>query len=228
MTEHTKKTAGDLAHVMVKATLSAVPVVGGPAAELFAFLIGEPVSKRRDQWMTEIAERLRDLEERSSEPLIERLRDDAGFTTVLLNASNIAQRNHQEEKITALRNAVLNAALGKLPDDTERAIALGFVDRLTPTHIAILSVMRSPLTNPRVAARLENVMTDGLTLVVFTALPELGGREELVQLMWRDLIDAGLLASVKLNGSMSKSGLGEKRTTSFGDRFLDFVSDPVA
>lgn len=47
--EQLKKGAGDYAHLVVKSALSAVPVAGGPLAELFAFLIAEPLAKRRDQ-----------------------------------------------------------------------------------------------------------------------------------------------------------------------------------
>ena len=35
----------DTAYLVVKAALSAVPVLGGPAVEVFSYLINEPVSK---------------------------------------------------------------------------------------------------------------------------------------------------------------------------------------
>jgi hypothetical protein len=73
-------------------------------------------------------------------------------TTVLLNASQIAMRNHQGEKIIALRNAILNAALGELPDDIERSIVLALIDRLTPTHVSVLSLMQEPTKHKAVEA----------------------------------------------------------------------------
>jgi hypothetical protein len=221
-----KKSKGDAAHVAVKSLLSAVPAIGGPLAELFAYLIAEPISKRRDAWMEEIADQLLKLQAREATPLFERLKDEPSFTTVLVNASQMAVRTHQKEKIRALRNAVLNAALGILPDDTERAIVLGLVDQLTPAHVAILSVMQNPRANQQVSQRLANVSMGGLPLVVFAALPQLSGRKELVEVLWRELVDAGLLTSVNLNVTMTGSGLLEKRTTAFGDRFLGFIADP--
>ena len=38
-----QRTTGDYAHTTAKAALSALPVVGGPAAELFALVIAPPL-----------------------------------------------------------------------------------------------------------------------------------------------------------------------------------------
>jgi hypothetical protein len=224
----TKKSAKEIGYVATKAALAAVPVVGGSLAEIFAYLITEPVAARRDAWVNEIAERLQELEKRLNEPLIERLKNDEGFTTVLLNATQIAIRNHQQEKLQALRNAVLNAGLGQLPDDIERAIMLSLIDQLTPAHLAVLALMRAPGKNDQVAKRFASVSLGGLTRVIQTGVPVLAGRDQLVAVIWRNLFDAGLMEAVNLNVTMSGSGLMEKRTSQLGDRFLDFISDPLA
>jgi hypothetical protein len=224
-TKRPKKSAGDTAHVIVKAALSAVPVAGGPLAELFAYLIDEPVKKRRDDWIEEIASRLEDLRARLGDHFVEQLKDNVSFTTVLLNASQIAVRNHQREKIEALANAVLNTALGMTPDETERAIMLDLVDRLTPTHVALIGLFQDPRRNRAVAERMRsNVLGGGLTQVIVTAYPELRGRNELVNLIWRDLESAHLIGQGgAINTMMTGSGMLEKRTTAFGDRFLAFI-----
>lgn len=111
--------------------------------ELFAYLIQEPVSKRRDAWIVEIAGRLRTLEDRLGKPLAEELKQDEGFTTLLLGATQVAMRNHKAEKIAALANAVMNTAIGIAPEETERSIMLDLVDRMTAQHLAILQLLRS-------------------------------------------------------------------------------------
>ena len=51
------------------------------------------------------------------------LQENEKFFTTLVHASNTAIRNHEEEKLNALRNAVLNSALPGAPSDTmQRAI----------------------------------------------------------------------------------------------------------
>jgi hypothetical protein len=222
-----KKTAGDAAHAVVKTGLSMIPVLGGPAAELFAFLIGDPASKRREEWMEKIAQRLEELEQITGEPIAEKLKNDESFVTTLMNASQLAIRNHQHEKIDALANAVMNAALGKFPDDTERSIMLNLIDRLTPSHLAVLALMRDPRKNAAAMQRAANISMGGLGLVIFAAFPALAGRKSLVELIWKDLIAAGLLGEVNLNVTMSGSGLLDRRTTEFGNAFLDFITDPV-
>jgi len=144
MTDYPEKTLTDAAHSVARAVLGSVPIVGAAATELFNYVIAEPVSERREEWLKELEARLRALEAEFGEPFIDKLSDDPSFTTVVLNATQIAIRNHEQEKLDALANAVTNAALGRAPNDLERAILLWLIDQLTPAHLAILSVMRDP------------------------------------------------------------------------------------
>jgi len=50
-----KPELADHAHMLIKAAISAIPVYGGPAAEIFSAIITPPLSKRRDKWIVEIA-----------------------------------------------------------------------------------------------------------------------------------------------------------------------------
>jgi hypothetical protein len=76
-----KKSQGDAVHAAVKAALSIIPVVGGPLTELFAYVIEEPVSKRRDAWISEIAGRLENLRSQLGDDFIEQLRENPRFAT---------------------------------------------------------------------------------------------------------------------------------------------------
>ena len=48
--EMPRKSAGDVAHALVKAGISAVPIAGAPAAEIFALIVTPPYERRRDEW----------------------------------------------------------------------------------------------------------------------------------------------------------------------------------
>ncbi len=172
-----------------------------------------------------MAERLQKLEDRLEQPLIERLGSDESFTTVLLSASQIAVRNHQREKLEALKNAVLNSALGVTPDETKRAIFLSLVDRLTPTHIVLLKFFRAPLDNTAAQPFRDHSM-GGLFHLISTVFPELRSQKELLELIWQDLSNSGLLSGGGMNVTMTGSGLVQKRTTELGDQFLRFIADP--
>src|SRR5436309_15760455 len=119
-------TSGDTVHVVVKAGLSAIPVLGGPAAEIFAHIIVPPLTKRRDEWLQSIAEGLTALERRVDKFSFDSLATNDAFVTMLMEASQIAIRNHAKVKREALRNAVLNAAL-ESPDELLQSILLNFL-----------------------------------------------------------------------------------------------------
>jgi len=91
----------DIAHKIARTGIASIPVVGGAAAELFTTLITPSLEKRRQEWMEEIAEGLRELEA-NSQLNINELQDNENFITVLMHANQAAMRNHQKEKIEAL------------------------------------------------------------------------------------------------------------------------------
>lgn len=95
-----KPTSGDVLHTLTKAGLSAIPIVGGPAAELFTYLVVPPLTKRRDEWLRLIADGLRALEEKVENFSIESLSQNEDFVTMLLEASHLAVRSHQKRKST--------------------------------------------------------------------------------------------------------------------------------
>lgn len=131
------RTTSDWIHTSAKAAISAVPVIGSPAAEFFGFLVVTPASKRKDEWMRSLEERLVVLE-RKIPGLIEALPSNDAFVTAALHATQVAMRSHQTEKLTALRNAVLNVAVGAAPDADRQLMFLTWVDAFTPAHLALL------------------------------------------------------------------------------------------
>ena len=48
-----ERSMADAAHALVKAGLSAIPMVGGPAVELFQYVVQPPLERRREAWMAE-------------------------------------------------------------------------------------------------------------------------------------------------------------------------------
>ena len=83
--------------------------------------------------MESVAKRLEGVEAN-----VNSMRNDPAFVTTALQATQIALRTHQKEKLEALRNAVVNSAIGIAPHDDLRAIFLNLVDAFTPTHLRIL------------------------------------------------------------------------------------------
>lgn len=211
------KSAGDFVHASAKTALSAIPYAGSPAAELFNLVLQPPLEKRRAEWMERVAKGLEDLEKEGLK--VQDLKDNPQFVSAVMQASQIAVRSHQEEKLHALRNAVLNVASGQAPEDALHGLFLSYVDFFTPWHLHILKVFQSPPVR-------EGLLTGGLSHVLENAITEMRGRRDLYDSLWRDLYLRGLVSAEHLHVTMSGSGLASKRTTTLGDQFLAFISEP--
>jgi hypothetical protein len=59
-----KKTKGDYAHTAIKATLSSIPIVGGPAAELFDLAIKPPIERRRGAFLECVSKEILKLKDK--------------------------------------------------------------------------------------------------------------------------------------------------------------------
>lgn len=212
-----KASSRDTAHTLVRAGISAIPVLGGPAAELFNHVIQPPLEKRRVEWMNAVAERISRLEKENGLD-IDSLKDNDEFISAVMYASTLAIRTHNESKLNALRNAISNIAQGRAPDETLQQIYLNLVDSLTELHLRILKVFQSPNVPP-------GMSMGGLGSVLEHNLPDMRGHKGIYQQMWKDLFARGLLAGDNLNLTMTGSGLSQKQTTPLADGFLQFISD---
>lgn len=136
--EEPKKSAADVAYAVTKSVVSAVPVVGGPAAELVGLVFGPPLEKRREKWLEQLADAIKEIQSRVDELTPEKLSKHEAFITTALHATEIATRTHLKEKLEALHNAVVNSATDLHLEDDVRSMFLSLIDAFTPTHLRIL------------------------------------------------------------------------------------------
>ena len=101
-------TKGDAA--IARAGLGAIPVGGAAAIELLNAIVTPPLERRRQEWMERIGNALKRLEEEKG-IILEKLQNNDAFVDIALQASQTALRTSQEEKLDALKNAVLNSSL---------------------------------------------------------------------------------------------------------------------
>lgn len=216
------RTTGDYLHALARTGLSAIPVAGGPATELFSVVIAPPLAKRRDKWMTEIGEGLRRLEE-EQELNLAALSGNDEFIDIVMSASAAAIRTANSSKRGALRNAVLNTAVGRSPEESLAQVFVSLVDQFTDWHLKILTLFQ----NPEVHNSTYNVSSGSPVGLIHHVYPHLGDQRKLYTQVWRDLYQRGLVKSDSdiLFTSMTgtPSGVFAKRTTELGDNFLAFI-----
>ena len=134
--------ASDTARGVVKAGISAAPVLGGPAAELFEVFVPSSLNKRRQEWFDRVAEKLRDMEEREID--LSGPGSDEGFVTVVIQASKAALGTHLEQKLDLLASCVSSAALPGDRDDFIAMRLLQYVEELSPEHFVVLTYLADP------------------------------------------------------------------------------------
>ena len=205
-----------------------IPVVGGAAVEFFNKLIPPPLEKRRNEWWQSLHERIARLEERG-DVKAEDLSQNESFVSTVLQATQVAMRNHQEEKLRALRNAVVNSALPGAPDASKQTMFLSLVDAFTPWHLAVLKFLADPPTWFRQNEQPvpQFVITSSVHTVLQRAFPDLVRDGEFVELIAKDLHDRKLSRVGNIMLNMSADGALQKATTDLGDQFLRFITDPV-
>jgi hypothetical protein len=223
-----KPTKGDVAHSLVRAGVSAIPVAGGPVAEVFSMAVTTPLEKRRRKWEEQMVSVVKALAERSHIDLDE-LRENETFNSILIQATVAAVKTHQAEKLTSLRNAVANAALGNGPDEDLALLFVRFVDELTPLHLRVLRVMAEH--------EAEFAFSEGFEQL-FAKFSEVGAvhpSRELFKLVCEDLKARALLRiSPEVNdfpGIFTTTGLAIENQSAdpklivpdLGRKFIDFV-----
>lgn len=216
--EPPKASKGDAAHAITKAGLSAIPVIGGPAVELFQHLVQPPLERRRQEWMTSVGEKLKELEDRGID--IGKLGQSEEFISAVMHASQIALRTHQEEKREALRNAVFNIASGQSPGEALEHMFFDWIDSLSLLHLQILKLFQAPTPPPKMSM-------GGLSSVLEYNMPQLKGHAHTYGQVWKDLYSRGLVNTEGMNTTISGQGLAAKRTSEIGDAFLRFIEEPT-
>jgi hypothetical protein len=229
MTAYPKKTKSDHLHAAFKTALSGVPLAGGPLSILFETILSSPIDKRKEEWITSLGTKLDELIEKNEQITPESLSENPIFISVALQASQQALRNHQEEKLTALRNAVLNTALDLDVDDNKALLFTNIIGEITPLHIKLLAFYDD-------VEKYENKLQQGSgqntavqsSMTYYPAniniweesFPELTTSRELINLIVQELNRKGFIFHDTL-----ASGKGSA-TNKFGKEFLTFISAP--
>lgn len=207
-----QQTPADHGYAAIRAAISAIPVAGTLAVELLAMVVKPPLEKRRNVWMETVSASLIALDRDRRIDLVA-LAGNAQFVDAVLEATRIALRTSKTEKLHALRNAILNSALGAEPDSAIHEILLNQIDGLTSVHIEFLRWIDS--------GKQATTSRDGFAWT----LPVLKESPLLYRMVWKDLLDRGLIAGDAPVPTKQKPTVA-CGITELGVRLLRFISEP--
>lgn len=213
---------------LVKGLAGAVPLGGGLLAEAVDLLYRQPIEKRRDEWARDIADALREVQERQADLTPDRLAENEEFVTILHRATQVAVATHEKEKRRALRNAIVHSALGSPPSQDLQFFFLRLVEELTVNQILVLALYNDPHRWFQKSGRRPPVMLPRFS-VLEAAYPELAASPYVRELTLADLERRGLLGGVSgvsghaIGGSPGQSPM-EPITSSLARQFLSYIT----
>lgn len=223
-----ERSVGDSAHTLVRSVLALIPIFGGPAVELFSEAVPQPIQNRKKELFINMAKAIQELNEKVDGFSIENLHENEMFVTTVIRAYEIAIRNHQIEKLTALKNAIMNSAVGINLDENLQLLFLDLIDSITPLHIEILLLFDDPDEWATENGKIwPSWGIAGLADVIEFAFPELKSEENLYRKVWKDLCNERLIEDVRLDTTMTRNGLLTSRTTDLGNDFISFIKSPI-
>jgi hypothetical protein len=223
--EVSKPSAGDAGLAVVRS----MPVLGDAATELLNFVVTPPLEGRSNDWLNDLASDLGSLTARVDKLKVSVLSDNDDFLSAVAVAVGVATRSAQQEKRDMLRYAVLNAALGHVPNFDMQSVFIGYLDYLSPLHVQLLRVFSDPRAAlSQAGSDLENSLYTGgaPSRVVEELFTDLRDRRDVYDFLWQDLYQRRLVNTDSLHGMMSKEGMLASRTTQTGAQFLVFLSEP--
>ena len=159
---------------------------------------------------------------------IESLSQNDQFVDVAIEATYIALKTSAQEKREALKNAVLNTALPNPPEESLQNMFLSFIESLTVLHLRLLELFNNPEEYiAKHNGQFGNISMGSMSQLIESVFPELKGRRDLYDLIWKDLFSKALVTINGLHTMMTANGVMTKRTTHIGELFLKFIKDPV-
>ena len=233
ITKRPKRNGRDILHTLTRAGVSTIPVVGGPVKELLSLVITPSIEQRRDKWIESIAENLKDLEGKVESFKIENLRGNEAFISTIMQASQVAIRNHQREKLEALKNAVLNAAIPNTLEENMQLIFLNFVDSFTQGHLKMLKILndyeaRYP-QNKHTGVQVEFVdkLARDTILPGHKVFPDLESSQSFYDQALKDLRIRGLIEIRMSDEATLLQKIIYTQLTKLGKEFIGFISSPI-
>jgi hypothetical protein len=226
--EDTAGNVGKIATGIVGSTGSlflGIPGLDIIASELYSKVIIPSLDKRRINWLNDLASRLINLEKRINNFKVSDLSKNQLFLTVITQATQIAIRNHQDEKLEVLRNVVINSTRPLFGDYSLYLMFLQWIDAFTPWHIRILNYLASPsmiIENGRIDMRQISVP------IVEKIKNQFPSNEINLDLIIQVLMDLSVRGLIDVKSQFTiqafRSMLGV-HVTEMGNNFLKFISE---
>ncbi|MBZ5575992.1 MAG: hypothetical protein LAP40_05475 [Acidobacteriia bacterium] len=204
-----EKTAFDYAMAVAKVAAIPLPFFGRGVALVDA--VTAPLrGKRFDDWCEQIRQRINEPSQKIEGLTAESLATSDPFISMFTQASQAAIRTHKEEKLEALRNAMMNVAISPTEAEDLRSVFLNMIDTFSVVHLRLLRFFQRPEPGLRDEYRRQRPLTDQVI---------------------RDLNDRGLISDSRPYAARGRDDSEalvyyDCPPTPLGEQFLQFIGRP--
>lgn len=221
---------------------AAIPILADGLTAFLGSYFPSMRKRREDAWVNELRTMVNDLAKHAVR--IEDLKDNDAFHDIVCAASLVAMRTHLDDKRTALRNALVNAALPDAPSSVKQHMFVHLVDELSELHLHVLNLLVSPEAwftarggtlpvhrGPTGMAFDRSTSEARLEAVLQKAFPQYASEMPLVELVLADLQQRGLIqerdrVETRPLDLMTWCGPGRSFTSPLGAEFIRFIRQP--
>lgn len=210
----------------VGGSLVGLPGMGSVAGELYSKILKPPLAKRTEDFLISLNEGFENLEKEFANFNFQDPSKKPYFISAFMQAFQIALRNHQEEKLNALRNAIINIARPYFPEDDVFLMFINWIDTFTPWHIRILKFLDDIEFDDKAEDDSAKHVVDRVT----NNFAELRNERAFTNQIIRELDDRGLILK-DIDPQTPLEGLGNTYkvqkgyTVQMGTKFLKFIEE---
>lgn len=218
-----ESTARQLAKATATGAVGAIPGVGSPIAAILGMVLGYGYGQRLEQWRDSVTEAIAELQDKVDQSKA----DDPEFLDTVVAATRAVAATSRQEKLDALRNAVVNTLLPSSPEDDLRLRYIRIIDEMMPEHLQLLRFLDDPRRWYDEHPELErkSYMMASKSAIIDPAFPSLS--EAKMDRLMGDLAD-WKIASNNYRTGMTEQGLWASSTTDLGRGLLAFIQDPAS
>jgi len=200
---------------IVRSGFLIIPGVGSTAGEIFNSIITPPIELRKQEWMKEVSNALNALYEKKLIDLAE-LQSNEEFITILIQASSVALKSHQKEKIEALINAIKHSISPEPPPFSLQTVFISIIDKMSEWHFRFLFFFES-LNG---AACMDMSEEDGFENWLESWFGDLEGYRDIYKFILQDLQSMGLIPEQPYKHGDS---LAFGNVTDIGRQFVNYI-----
>jgi hypothetical protein len=213
---------------MASADAVASVIPGGSYAvqQIIKQFIGEPLERRREAWFVLLGEGLRDLQDKLDGFDPRCLTDNEAFVSTVAETTRIAMTTHRAERLEALRNIVLNTAIGLTVDDVAHGMFMALVERFSALHVQVLRILHDPFSSPEIRAAFNDPIVIPTWDALRISLRHVADAAT-ISVVLNDIIDARLAEHID-RASLSPDPMTSRCLTPLGESFVQFIASPLA